>query len=388
MSAVDIDMIFRKIKKFEMPNNYKSSFLSIICIALISRIIICFYSNLSWYTTDTYYYLKMADGILNGSPLSYFPNGYPLLIVLFKLFLPNLIIPIVLIITNITFQLLTLFLIERILNNFNISEQLRLISLFIVALYPNQLNYTRQLLTEASSLFFLTLTIFLYSNQKNLLAGFLGHLTAQFRPTLWPYLPIIILFELLKKNYKASLTLFFGFLIGVFVFFALENLEIIKPPNNLGLNLLISIQSDSYDIEYSIKNFSKEEQSSPLKTYIYFALNNPYRFLEQRLISLWVLWGPMPISNRGFFEKLLIAVRFPLFIISILTIIFYKKIGLQKDFVLIISLPIIIITAIHTMFFSQQRFTFVVEPFIIILSVLFIDYIVKILFKKSLPRFN
>lgn len=355
----------------------------ILILAFLIRIIVCFYSGLPWYNSDTYSYFEMADRILNGNPFSYFPNGYPLLIVLLKLLVSNSIIPEALIILNIIFQLMTLFSIERILKYYSVKERLRLITLLVIAIYPNQINYTRQLLTEASSLFFLILTIYLYTNKKNLLSGLIGYLTSQFRPTLLPFLPGLILFELLNKNYRNVLTLLGGFLIGLFIFLILEKTNIINPPNNLGKNLLISIQSDSYDIDWNTKNFTADGSSSPIKTYMNFAINNPVRFLEQRLISLWVLWGPLPVSHRGIFEKLLIAIRFPLFILSILAMIFYKRIGLQRDFVLIISLPIIIITAIHTMFFSQQRFTFVVEPFIITLSILFINHLYNLLKQKS-----
>lgn len=370
--------------------SYKQKFIIILLIAFVIRIFICFLSGLPWYNSDTYSYFEMAASILNGTPFSYFPNGYPLLIVLLRLFLSNSIIPEALIVLNIIFQLLTLFFIERILKYYGVSESLRLVSLLAIAIYPNQINYTRQLLTEASSLFFLTLTIYFYTNKNRLFSGLAGYLTSQFRPTLLPFLPAIILIEILNKNYRIVLNLFWGFLIGVFVFFVLEQNNIIKAPNNLGTNLLISIQSDSYDIDWNTKNFTPEEKSSPIETYMNFAINNPIRFLEQRLISLWVLWGPLPVSHRGLLEKLLIAIRFPLFILSILAMIFYKRIGLERDFVLIISLPIIIITAIHTMFFSQQRFTFVVEPFIITLSVLFLNYIFRsILIKWQSPsRFN
>lgn len=363
--------------------SYYFKFYTILVFAFLSRIIICFYSGLPWYNSDTYSYFEMADRILNGDPFSYFPNGYPLLIVLLKLLISNSIIPEALIFLNIIFQLMTLFFIERILKYYSVNERLRLITLLVIAIYPNQINYTRQLLTEASSLFFLILTIYLYTNKKNLLSGFIGFLTSQFRPTLLPFLPGLILFELLNKNYRNVLTLLGGFLIGLFIFLILEKTNIIKPPNNLGTNLLISIQSDSYDIDWNTKNFTKEERSSPIKTYMNFAIDNPLRFLKQRLISLWVLWGPLPVSHRGIFEKLLIAIRFPLLILSILAMIFYKRIGLQRDFVVIISLPILLITAIHTMFFSQQRFTFVVEPFIITLSILFINHLYNLLKIKS-----
>lgn len=380
-------IILKKFDNYQLSYHYK--FIFVILFAFVSRVFICFFSGLPWYTTDTYSYFEMANGILKGKPFSYFPNGYPLLIVLLSLILSNSIIPEALIVLNILFQLTSLLLIDRILKYYDVTVNLRLVSLLAIAIYPNQINYTRQLLTEPPSLFFLILTIYLYTSKNRLFSGLVGHLTSQFRPTLLPFLPSIILIELLNQNYKVALKLGLGFLLSVFAFFILEQSNIIKPPNNLGINLLLSIQSDSYDIDWSTKNFTEVERSSPIKTYIDFAINNPIRFFEQRLISLWVLWGPFPVSHRGLLEKILIAIRFPLFILSILAMIFYKRIGLQKNFVFIISLPIIIITTIHTMFFSQQRFTFIVEPFIIILSVLFVNYIYRlILFKKNLLLLN
>jgi hypothetical protein len=362
---------------------YKYKFVAIIIIALISRVLVCFYSGLPWFVSDTYSYLEMGEAIINGVPISYFPNGYPLLIAFLKLIFFNDQLLVALIITNIFLQLLTIILIELTLRNLDVKDNLRLICLLIIAIYPNQLNYTRQLLTEVSSLFFLTLTLYFFSRNMNYMGGFTGYLSSQFRPTLLPLVPIQLVFEIFKKNYKKSVKLFLGFIIGLSVFIMLESFNIVKPAQNFGTNLLISIQSDSRNIIWEPKIFSEEEKLNPIKTYFTFIIENPKEYLKQRIISLWALWGPIPLTHRGAFEKFLIALRFPLLIFSIFAIFYRKRIGLSLDFIFIMSSPIILITLIHTLFFSQQRFTYVVEPFAIILSVIFIDYVIKVLKAKK-----
>lgn len=362
---------------YRFMQTYKNKYLTIILLALVSRVIICFFTELPWFNSDTYSYFEMGDGIINGNPIAYFPNGYPLLIALYKVVFGVNSLPLILIITNILLQLLTIILIELTLRNFNIQSKLILIALLAIALWPNQLNYTRQILTEVTSLFFLTLTVYFISKNLSYSAGFWGYFSSQFRPTLLPLVPIQIGFELFNKNYKKSLKLLIGFILGLMIFLILESSDIIKPSQNFGLNLLISIQSDSRNIIWEPKHFSEDEIQNPVKTYLTFIADNPYEYLEQRAISIWALWGPIPFTHRGAFEKFLIALRFPLLIFSLLTIIYRNKIGLSKDFIFIMSTPIILITIIHTMFFSQQRFTFVVEPFAIILSVIFIDYLIK-----------
>lgn len=364
-----------KYISFINTKSYKLILIIIFFIQILLRIWISFLTNLPWFNTDTYTYFIMADKILEGRPISYFPNGFPLLISLLKYLLNDNYLPLFLILLNILAQSLTFYLLYKILKEFKIKIELILIILLVFSLYPNQINYTRQLLTEPLSLFLLLLSIFLYIKDKDFSAGFLGFLTAQFRPTLLPLFPLIVVYELLKRNYKKAKFLIIGFSLNFLIFYLLETMGIIASPDNIKFNLIVSTYSDSSNINWEVGHKMLSEDINPFKIYFNYMLSNPLDYIKKRLIALWMLWGPYPITHRGIIETVLIAIRFPLIIMSMLYL--FRKESLVKvpKFFLTTYLPIFIITFIHTLFFSQQRFTFVVEPFIIIHSVLFIDSI-------------
>lgn len=107
------------IEKF--PKNRTIIFLIlIIFIALIARIYISFYSGLTIFSTDTYSYFEMANGILTGTPVSYFPNGYPLIVSIMKIMVGNAMLSFSLIVLNIVFStlvvLMTFFLARKVLS--------------------------------------------------------------------------------------------------------------------------------------------------------------------------------------------------------------------------------------------------------------------------------
>ncbi|WP_297841542.1 hypothetical protein [Ignavibacterium sp.] len=313
----------------------------------------------------------MADGILYGKPISYFPNGYPLFIALLKLIFSDALVPTILIIFNIIFQILSQYLFFKLLIKLNLNKELALITLFFVAIYPNQINYTRQILTEPISLFLLILSLLMYVSNKPFLSGITGFLAAQFRPTLIFLFPLILIHEIISKNTKKSFLLGLGVILCLFFFKILEYFNLILPPDNLKFNLIVATYSDSFNINWELARSKLSIIKNPLSVYINHLITNPLDFLEKRIISLWSLWGPFSVTHRGILEKILIGIRFPLFMFSIALFLLRKNL-LSKNILIITYLPILVITFIHTMFFSQQRFTFVVEPFIIMHTVLYL----------------
>jgi hypothetical protein len=99
-------------------------------------------------------------------------------------------------------------------------------------------------------------------------------------------------------------------------------------------------------------------------------ISSPVQFLTDRLRSFWNLWGFLPYKADGFRGglnyRLLVGLRFPLLILGI-----YGWLKSSKNSIpLLLILPAVSITIIHTLFFSSTRFTVPAEPFLIILAVI------------------
>ena len=168
-----------------------------------------------------------------------------------------------------------------------------------------------------------------------------------------------------------------GFAVG-FSLLVLTNITgLTAPSDNQTQNILVSIQSYGYNINHSFSNFTAEQISNPIQTYFGFIISNPITYLEQRVLSLWSLWGPYVPSELGILGMILHGLRFPFFIVALLTIIFRKRLNINSDFLFILCAPVFSVTIVHLLFFSTQRHQFAAEPFVIILSVVGVEYYLK-----------
>lgn len=349
--------------------NYKLIFYLIILLAIVIRTYFVFFTNFGWYGCDSNMYLKMGKAILDGNPISYFPNGYPLIAALVTLIF-GIYTPTVLVIINIAVQVLTLFLAERILSHFGFGEKVKLIVVFLIAFYPDQLSRVRFIMTEPITVFLMMLTIYIFIKRKYYLTGFLSYLVYTFRPSLILFAPLIIIYQLYKKNKSSAGKIALGFSIGIILFALTDGLGLTAPLSSSTQNLLVAIHSHGYDIDFSMDNFTQDEIAHPIKTYLNFVVSHPIEYLEQRALVLWSLWGPYVPTELGIFANILHGLRFPFFIGAIITFIFRKQFENQKELIFILFLPVLSITAVHIMFFANQRHTFAAEPFVIILTVI------------------
>jgi hypothetical protein len=158
-----------------------------------------------------------------------------------------------------------------------------------------------------------------------------------------------------------------GFGVAAALYGVVLAMGVVKPSNNLGINLLISISSRSEQIDFAPKQFTPEQNAHPLRTYLQFARNEPGEFIKQRTAALRELWGvPAATSeSRSTASRLLIAVRLPLLLIALVGFWLRRK---QYEAWLLLG-PIVAITVVHVAMFSSPRFTYVVEPFLIALAV-------------------
>jgi hypothetical protein len=311
----------------------------------------------------------MANGILHGKPISYFPNGYPLLMAgLVSLSAANA--GLIAVMLNIFVQIASLIIIERILSKFKIRRAAILLILTLIAFYPNQVSRVRFIMTEPISVFLILLSILFYIKNNFSLSGFTGWLAYSFRPSLFLAAPFVFIKDLWSKNYVKFLKNISGFFAGSLIFAALTYFGVTASQSTQNYNPLVALQSYGYNLRWDLGSFTEEEKSSPYITYLKFAVNNPVEFTKQRALSFLSLWGPIVPTEYGFIGMMLHGIRFPFFLGALLVFLFRKKLQYDQNLILLLSFPVISVTVIQTLFFSNQRHQFAAEPFVITLAVL------------------
>ena len=375
---ISISTALKNIKPFKAKITYKKLFYLILFLGLLARVYVAFFSDWGWYGHDTEMYLNMAKGIVNGNPISFFPNGFPLFLSGI-MFLAEGSATTILVVLNIVMQMLVIIMMERILTVYNVEEKVKLMAVLIIAFYPHVVSNVRFVYTESSSLFLIVLSILLYAFQKYPASGFIGYLSYTFRPSLYLVVVFMIIYDFFWKKKKPALKTAVGFIAGILLFTSLEWAEVIAPSSNQYYNILVSISGSGYDLDFKLKNFTDAEIKEPVKTYFNFIAGHPFEYAKQRVYTLWSLWGPFvpPTEKSGVWGMILHGLRFPFFILAVFCLIFRKKMEYNKDFVILMSFPIISVTLIHFLTFSSQRHQFTAEPFAVILSVLFLDYLFK-----------
>ena len=268
---------------------------SVVGVAAMIRVWIAFFSHATWYNSDTYLYLAMAEGIRKGSPLPLSTSGYPLIIAALEQICGGGALPAVLVGLNVvlsTVIVLSCYGVGAALD----SRTAGLLAATVAALWPNQLNYTRQILSEVPATFCLVVGVYLLIKHRPLWAGIALCYASFIRAELFPVVPIVFVWMFLARRKKAEIAFFTAGATVIIAFnFTLLTLHKIASPVNAGENLLLAIQSSSNDgIIFNEDRFTPEQKAKPLRTYVAFARAEPGVFIQQRAASLWELWGPWP----------------------------------------------------------------------------------------------
>jgi len=343
----------------------------LLAFSIILRFIIAFALRLEWHTRDSYTYFQQAEELLKGGFPEYFPNGYPIIIIAAEIYKLVISHSAALILINIILSTASVWIIflsaQKLLN----SSKYAFAAALIAAFYPNQLNYVRYVLTEVPAAFFLILSLYFLVNQKPAAAGISIAIASAIKTILLPAGIIFCLYLIWKKEYKEGITfivfsiipLMLLLLYGYFV-----NGRITLPRSAVhNFYITLGVESESYSLKEGVK------------LYYNFFLEHPAEFIMQRLKSLWDLWGFLPDSNEGFrsniFFRLVAGLRFFLLAGAVYGFIKMKK----EKTVIFLILPAVIITIVHTMFYSNPRYTFTAEPF---LGILFAGGIGKVMSRK------
>jgi len=356
---------------------------AITAVGLILRIVFVFLMHADPLVYDSKMYLLVADGIVNEAPISSFPNGYPLIIALFRSFLPTAQTVTALLGLNIVLSTACIPLTYTLGKLCKFDRWLPIAACSLIAVYPHQLRYAQLVMTETIATFVLlaamagALWVWNHRDKSpiSLLPlcvgiGLLFHMTGAIRPSLMLIgLLIPIVFALVARTIKLPMFILSGFLLGAGLLFVVEKSPLARPPHAFGNNLLISINSDSNGTEFVA--YPEAQQKTAVKTYIQFALKNPARFLRQRGISLWELWGPKSLSGYRQEQetgvvKAIVFLRTVFLLLFIGGLIVYRR----KPELALIGIPLAVVTAVHVLTFSNHRFLVPIEPYLFLGSLL------------------
>lgn len=350
-------------------------------IGFLIRVVFVFFMGADPLVYDSKMYLMVADGIVNEAPISSFPNGYPLVIAVFRSFLPTAQTVQALLGLNVVLSVACIPLTYIFCKLSRMERWLPLAASSLIAVYPHQLRYAQLVMTEtiATTVLLCAMvgTLWIWNKRTELQAtlipcclvtGFLFHMTGAIRPSLMLIGVLIpLMFAILSRTTKLPLIIASGFLIGAGLLFGIEKSPLARPPHAFGNNLLISINSDSNGTEFVA--FPEDQQKKALKTYIEFAVKNPSRFIRQRTISLWELWGPKSLAGyrqeqETAVVKGIVLLRTGFLLLFVSGVILYRK----RPEVHLAAIPVGVVTIVHMMTFSNHRFLVPIEPFLFMVS--------------------
>jgi hypothetical protein len=335
------------------------SLLFLLIVAFFVRIIAATYTGMPHYTIDSQNYIWQAEILKKGGYNNYFPNGYPLIILIVSFISP---LESGLLLLNIVLSVFTILIIYLIAEKLTGNFYTALLCAIALTFYPTQVNYVHYILTEVPVTFFLALAVYLFQKEKLVYSGLALGFAIIIRTTLI-FVPFFFLLYLFFNNKRREgIIWFLSFLIIPFLLMLYG--YIVSGNFTLGRNFTHNIYVTIN--EHYNESFTKTQG---VTAYFNYLISSPVQFLTDRAQSFWNLWGFLPSAADGFRDhfiyRVLVGLRFPVLILGIYG---YIKSD-SKRIPILLLLPAISITLIHTMFFSNSRFTVPAEPFLIILAV-------------------
>lgn len=355
----------------------------VVAAALLLRVWAAFLAGGDPLVHDSKVYLAMADGIVNEAPLSSFPNGYPLIIAILRLGLSGDPLVKALLGLNVLFSTAAVWMTAR-LGRLWFPERpwVGLAAAAAMAVFPHQLRYVQLVMSEAPSLFFATLALWLlFENEvggrwrdpefaaHRFGAGLLLHATMAIRPSLTLMFPLAALALLaFRRPWKGIAVVAAGFAVGVVLLFGIEKAGFVRRPVAPDNNLLIAISSNSAATEFTA--YPAEQQAQAKRLYVQFALRRPGEFLKQRAVSLWELWGPKSLpgyrlEQEGAVIKAVIVCRTLLLALALTGLWRHRRDARAW----LLFAPVLGLTVVHVLTFSNHRFLAPIEPSLFLLSV-------------------
>ncbi len=349
-------------------NKYWRTLSFILFIGFIVRVAVCFFASLPHMHTDSFGYFEQAEAILQSGYVNYFPNGYPFIIAFFKL-LSNDHIVSMLLWLNILLSVCTIFFISEIARILFKSTAIAILASFILAVFPTQINYVRWLLTEVPTTFFLLGFYFFYLKNKNWYAGIFFGIATVIRTEVIPILLLILFLELIFRK-RFRLAMLVGFLIPVITIstYCYVKTGEFSMAGHSRVNILYSITSSGGYVDWYYQDKHPEVKTSKqaMEMYFEYMMEDPLRYFKNRMANLWELWGFFPSSSDGS-RSFLARISIGLINFFLVFLGFYGWwLNRRKLFANLLMIPFLVVTAVHTVLLTLPRYTYTVEPFLIV----------------------
>lgn len=345
-------------------------FLLILALGFACRVIACFFSSLRHIHTDSQDYFSQANALLGGGYINFFPNGYPLIVASIRRLAGGAALN-ALLWMNILMSTAVIYFVYDISLRVFRRQQIALVSALIVAFFPSQINYARWLMTEVPTTFFMAGAFWLYYRNRWFGAGlFLGAATLV-RTEILPVMVLLLLADLFFKK-RFNFLLLTGSLIPLLAlgYYCYTKTGEFSLAGHGKFNVMASVTaSGSYvDWHYSEKHPEYDTKAKAIGLYFETFKKQPLSFIGNRLANLWELWGfyaSDTVMGRSVFVRFVIGM-------GNLFLILFGGWGWwmnRKNFdASILMIPFLVITCVHIVFFAMQRYTYPVEPFMIILA--------------------
>lgn len=350
----------------------KSDFFLLIILfsGFLFRLYIAFFSGLPVIHRDTIDYFKQADAIINGGYINYFPNGYPFLIALTKMIAGTYTVT-VLLWFNIILSTLNIYLVFFIAKKVFENQNIAFIAAVLIAVFPTQINYARWLTTEVPTAFLLLSVYYFYYKDKFWISGLFFGLATVVRTDEAPvFLLLIVVLWIHYHRVNIRLFIFAVIPLLVVAMFCYTKTGQFSIAGHGQVNIMYSITSSGSYVDWYYQDKHPEVNTTGKAVKMYFdnMLEHPRQFVRSRFANLWELWGFFPSSDhgsRGFVSRFIIGA-------SNFFMIFFGIFACWKTRkninALILIIPFVIATPLHVFLLALPRYTYPVEPFMIILA--------------------
>lgn len=353
-----------------------------LAVGLGVRMFAAFGAGIARIQSDSVDYLRQAEAIADGGWIDLFPNGYPLLIAGLGWIFPDVDRELLLIWFNILLGVGIVALVYLVTYRLTDRRALAGLAALGIALWPNQLNYTAQILTELPATFFLTLGLALLVFRKLFPAGLSIGVAAVIRTSLLPAVPVLCVLLAWKQGWRPMGGLLLGSMIPVLLVgsLALDRTGRFSVMGNATSNVVVAIESYGVDIDTQAFEESKRGEldvsaEGSLELYLESLVDDPIRFVGQRWEAFWELWGFWPRArehtagfgsgDRTLRNQLLLSVRFPLILLAIFGVLLKKPRGVD---VYALITPAFVLTVVHVLLTARARYTVPAEPALMILA--------------------
>ena len=354
----------------DAPGASRRYLVAVFMAGALLRIGICFFTALPNMHKDSFEYFRQADTLLAGGYTDYFPNGYPLLIALVKALSPAhtqgilLWIQIGMSVSTIAF----VYDIGRRLSGYSVYG---LLAALILAVFPSQINYVRWLTTETPTAFFLLGAFFFYFRKQWFWCGIFLGMATLVRSNVSPVFILLFLAHFIHTR-KLPLTLVAATLLPLLLIGSYCYMKTGKfsTAGNNQINILYSVTASGPDIDFGLgKKFPEVNTTGKaLHMYVDHMKTEPFVFIRQKLANLWELWGFYASSangGRSVGSRLLLGAG-NFFLLTLGLFGWWRH---RKNYrVSILILPFAVVTVLHTFLFAMPRYTYPVEPFMILLA--------------------